>query len=151
MHCSMSSPLTSRLLLLSQNPDHVEMSASFYAFTAAKGCAVDMLDVAILGNSGRHGLQRQRQHRVGWHPAAWYRRSYGYCCRCKITVIVTPLLRGMPMVVDHVITHDSGNTVDVVVTERGTVNPARPDLLENLRGKGLRLMDIHDLKRWPKI
>lgn len=53
------------------------------------------------------------------------------------------------MVVDQVITRTTpGNTVDVVVTERGiAVNPGRKDLLDNLRGKGLPLMDIHDLKK----
>lgn len=136
---------------LSQNPDHVEMSASFYANTAAKGCAVDMLDVAILGatqvdtdfnvnvNTESDGILL---HGIGGHMDT--------AAGAKITVIVTPLLRGrMPMVVDHVITRTTpGNTVDVVVTERGiAVNQARPDLLENLRGKGLRLMDIHDLKK----
>ena len=53
------------------------------------------------------------------------------------------------MVVDHVHTNTTpGNTVDVVVTERGVaVNPKRKDLLENLRGKGIPLLDIVDLKR----
>lgn len=53
------------------------------------------------------------------------------------------------MVVDRVLTVTTpGETVDVVVTERGVaVNPRRKDLLENLRGKGIPLMEIGDLKK----
>jgi citrate lyase subunit alpha/citrate CoA-transferase len=136
---------------LACNPNHVEMSASFYANTAAKGCVVDMLDVAVLGatqvdtdfnvnvNTESDGVLL---HGIGGHMDT--------AAGAKITVIVTPLFRGrMPMVVDQVITRTTpGNTVDVVVTERGiAVNPGRKDLLDNLRGKGLPLMDIHDLKK----
>ena len=67
-----------------------------------------------------------------------------------MTVIVTPLFRGrMPMVVDRVLTVTTpGNTVDVVVTERGVaVNPQRKDILENLRGKDIPLVEIGDLKK----
>ncbi|NLA91126.1 MAG: citrate lyase subunit alpha, partial [Synergistaceae bacterium] len=63
--------------------------------------------------------------------------------------VVTPLFRGrMPMIVDKVITKTTpGNTVDVLVTERGVaVNPLRKDLIDNLRGK-TPLMEIEDLKK----
>lgn len=136
---------------LAANPGHVEMSASFYANTASKGCVVDMLDMAVLGatqvdvdfnvnvNTESDGILL---HGIGGHMDT--------AAGAKMTVIVTPLLRGrMPMVTDRVITVTTpGSTVDVVVTERGVaVNPERRDLLENLRGKGIPLLDIHDLKR----
>ena len=41
-----------------------------------------------------------------------------------------------------------GETVDVVVTERGVaVNPRRQDLIDNLSQSGLPLMQIEDLQR----
>jgi len=52
------------------------------------------------------------------------------------------------MIADRVITKTTpGNTVDVVVTERGiAVNPLRRDLLNNLQGK-VPLVEIEDLKK----
>ena len=40
-----------------------------------------------------------------------------------------------------------GSSVDVVVTEYGiAVNPRRPELAEQLKKAGLKIVDIHDLK-----
>ena len=48
----------------------------------------------------------------------------------KVNTIVTP-----------------GETVDVIVTERGiAINPKRTDLLDQLRDSRLPIMDIHDLQ-----
>lgn len=136
---------------LARNSSHMEMSASFYANTAAKGCVVERLDTAVLGatqvdtnfnvnvNTESDGVLL---HGIGGHMDT--------AAGARLTVIVTPLLRGrMPMVVDRAITVTTpGDTVDVVVTERGVaVNPRRNDLVENLKGKGSPLVDIHDLKK----
>lgn len=136
---------------LASNRGHQEMSASFYANPAAKGCTVDMLDVAVLGatqvdldfnvnvNTESDGILL---HGIGGHMDT--------AAGAALTVIATPLFRGrMPMVVDRVLTVTTpGNTVDVVVTERGVaVNPLRKDLLENLSGKGIPLVEIDDLKK----
>ena len=135
---------------LATDPRHMEMNASFYANVASKGCAVDMLDMAVLGatqvdvdfnvnvNTESDGVLL---HGIGGHMDT--------AAGAKMTVVVTPLLRGrMPMVVDKVLTVTTpGSTVDVVITERGVaVNPDRPDLLKNLSGKGIDILDIHDLK-----
>jgi len=64
---------------------------------------------------------------LGGHPDA----SAGSKC----AIIVTPLLRGrLPIVTDAVQTISTpGETVDVVVTERGiAVNPRREDIKEHL-------------------
>ena len=136
---------------LASNRNHAEMSASFYANTASKGCSVDMLDVAVLGatqvdldfnvnvNTESDGILL---HGIGGHMDT--------AAGAAMTVVVTPLFRGrMPMVVDRVLTVTTpGHKVDVVVTERGVaVNPQRKDLLENLRGKGIPLVEIGDLKK----
>ncbi|MDF2929331.1 MAG: citrate lyase, alpha subunit [Anaerospora sp.] len=78
---------------------------------------------------------------LGGHPDA----SAG----AKCTIIVAPLLRGrLPMVTDAVQTISTpGETVDVIVTDRGVaVNPKRADLIENLKGSGLPLMTIEQLR-----
>ena len=110
-----------------------------------------MLDVAVLGatqvdvdfnvnvNTESDGILL---HGIGGHMDT--------AAGAAMTVVVTPLFRGrMPMVVDRVLTVTTpGNTVDVIVTERGVaVNPQRKDLLENLRGKGIPLVEIGDLKK----
>lgn len=64
-------------------------------------------------------------------------------------MIVAPLYRArLPIVVDRVLCKSTpGNTVDVLVTQRGiAVNPQREDLLEKLRAHHLPVFDIHELK-----
>ncbi len=139
---------------IASNPTHGEMSASFYANPAARSCSVDMLDVAVLGatqvdtdfnvnvNTESDGTLL---HGIGGHMDT--------AAGAAMTVVVTPLFRGrMPMIVDRVITRTTpGNTVDVVVTERGAaVNPLRKDLLDNLRGK-IPLVEIEDLKKMAEV
>jgi citrate lyase subunit alpha/citrate CoA-transferase len=78
--------------------------------------------------------------------------SGGHCdtaAGAKVTIITAPLLRGrLPMVIDNVQTVVTpGETVDVVVTERGVaVNPRRQVLVENLKNSGLPLMSIEQLR-----
>jgi len=67
-----------------------------------------------------------------------------------MSIIVAPLLRGrLPMVLDKVHTIVTpGETVDVIVTERGVaVNPLRKDLRANLRNANIPLLDIEELQR----
>ena len=132
------------------NPNHLEMSASFYANPHNKGCLVNNLDTVILGatqidsdfnvnvNTESDGLLL---HGIGGHMDT--------AAGAKLTIIATPLLRGrMPIVVDKVITLTTpGETVDVLVTERGiAVNPARKDLIEKFRKAKLPMKNIRDLR-----
>jgi len=136
---------------LKNNPNHLEMSASFYANPHNKGCAVNKLDTVILGatqidkdfnvnvNTESGGLLL---HGIGGHMDT--------AAGAKLTIIATPLLRGrMPIVVDKVITVTTpGETVDVLVTERGiAVNPARSDLIGKLKEAKLPIKDIRDLNK----
>ena len=126
------------------------MSAAMYACPSPRGCVVDRLDAAILGatqvdvdfnvnvNTESDGVLL---HGIGGHMDT--------AAGARVTVIVTPLLRGnLPMVVDRVLTVTTpGSTVDVIVTERGVaVNPARPDLTDAIRKARLPLRDIADLR-----
>jgi len=133
-----------------ENQNHIEMGASFYANPHNKGCAVNKLDTVILGatqvdtdfnvnvNTESDGILL---HGIGGHMDT--------AAGANLTIITTPLLRGrLPMVVNKVLTVTTpGNTVDVVVTERGiSVNPKRPELEKNLKKAGLPIVNIHDLK-----
>lgn len=63
--------------------------------------------------------------------------------------MVAPLVRSrLPIVVDRVTTVSTpGDTVDILVTERGmTVNPRRPELKDSLLRAGLPVMSIEKLR-----
>lgn len=132
------------------NPRHQEYDCTFYANPWNKGPMVNKLDYVVLGATevdvnfnvnvitDSNGIMMGA---LGGHPDA----SAG----AKCTIIVAPLLRGrLPMVTDAVQTISTpGETVDVIVTDRGVaVNPKRQDLLDNLRGSGLPLMSIEQLR-----
>lgn len=132
------------------NPYHMEVSAAHYASPTAKSSAVDSLDVVILG-----ATEIDTQFNVNVHTD-----SNGYimggsgghsdtAAGAKMSMIVAPLSRArLPIVVDNVLCKSTpGNTVDVLVTQRGiAVNPLRPELAERFRDANLPVVDIHDLK-----
>ncbi|MBC8014170.1 MAG: citrate lyase subunit alpha, partial [Sporomusaceae bacterium] len=139
------------ILSLKNNPKHQEVDASFYANPHSRGPLVNKLDFVVLGATevdvnfnvnvitDSNGIIMGAS---GGHPDA----SAG----AKVTIIVAPLLRGrLPMVIDNVQTIVTpGETVDVIVTERGiAINPKRLDLIDNLKNSGLPIMSIHDLKK----
>ncbi len=136
---------------LAANPNHVEVGAGFYANPFNSGCVVNMLDCVILGATeidtafnvnvvtGSDGMIMGGS---GGHSDA--------AAGAKLTVVVANLLRGrLPIIMDKVLTATTpGETVDVLVTERGVaVNPRRGDLKEKLAAAGLPLKEIGELKR----
>ena len=132
------------------NPRHQEYDCSFYANPWNKGALVNQLDFVVLGatevdvNFNVNVLTDSNGIMMG--------ASGGHCdasAGAKVTIIVAPLLRGrLPMILDDVQTIITpGETVDVIVTERGVaINPKRLDLIENLKNSGLPLMSIHELR-----
>lgn len=133
------------------NPNHIEVSAGEYANPFNSGCIVNKLDTVFLGateidadfnvnvTTGSNGLIMGGS---GGHSDA--------AAGAKLTLIVANLLRGrLPTVVDKVLTVTTpGETVDVLVTERGiAVNPRRKDLLEKMIAAGLPVRNILDLKQ----
>lgn len=135
---------------LRDNPKHQEYDCNFYANPWNKGPMVNKLDYVVLGATevdvnfnvnvmtDSNGIMMGA---LGGHPDA----SAG----AKCTIITAPLLRGrLPMITDAVQTISTpGDTIDVVVTDRGVaVNPKRQDLIENLKGSGLPLMTIEELR-----
>lgn len=133
-----------------ENPMHREVTASHYASPTSKSAIVDNLDVVILG-----ATQIDTNFNVNVHTD-----SNGYimggsgghsdtAAGAKLTMIVAPLSRArLSIVVDKVLCVSTpGNTVDVLVTQRGiAVNPLRNDLRDRLKEAGLPVVDIHELK-----
>ncbi|GHV44046.1 citrate lyase subunit alpha [Synergistales bacterium] len=119
---------------IASNPNHIEISADWYANPWNCGAAVNMLDVVILGatevdmdfnanvNTEADG---SLLHGIGGHQDT--------AAGAKLTIIAQPLMRGRnPCVVDRVHTVTTpGEVVDAIVTEFGvTINPKRADLAD---------------------
>lgn len=135
---------------IANNPNHIEVDASWYANPFNKGCLVNDLDVVVLAAldvdiefnvdvlTGHDGILRGAS---GGHSDT--------AAGSKLSVITIPSMRnGVPSIrqkVQTVVT--PGETIDVIVTERGiAVNPQREDLLEKLKNAGLPVKDIRHLK-----
>lgn len=133
------------------NPNHMEIGADYYASPFNSGCAVNKLDVVILGATEMDtafnvnvvtGSDGVIMGGSGGHADA--------AAGAKMTIVVANLLRGrLPIIVDNVLTVTTpGETIDVLVTERGiAVNPRRTDIKEKLIAAGLPVKDINELKR----
>ncbi|MDD4600364.1 Citrate lyase alpha chain [bioreactor metagenome] len=132
------------------NPNHLEIGADYYASPFNSGCTVNMLDTVILGATeidtnfnvnvvtGSDGVIMGGS---GGHADA--------AAGAQVTIVVANLLRGrLPIIVDQVLTVTTpGETIDVLVTERGVaVNPRRDDLKAQLKAAGLPVKEISDLK-----
>jgi citrate lyase subunit alpha/citrate CoA-transferase len=134
-----------------KNRKHVEISADTYANPFNAGAIVNRLDCVILGatevdvdfnvnvNTESSGLLL---HNTGGHSDT--------AAGAELAIIVAPSTRGrLPIVRDAVTTVTTpGETVDVVVTERGiAVNERQADLRAELLRRKLPVKDIRDLQR----
>lgn len=134
-----------------KNAAHQGMTASMYGNPHNKGAVVNNLDVMILGateidtsfnvnvTTGSDGVIMGGS---GGHSDT--------AAGSKLSIVVTQLVKGrLPIVVDEVTTVTTpGETVDVLVTERGiAVNPKRKDLIEKLEKTNLPIMSIEALKQ----
>lgn len=140
---------------IKENPNHQEISAFSYAGPGSRGSAVDMLDVVILGATEVDPTFNVNVHTdsngiiiggSGGHSDT--------AAGAKLAMVVAPLIRArLPLIVDQVHTITTpGNTIDVIVTERGiAINPKDSDLKERLKGAGLPVMDIYELKEKAEI
>ena len=135
---------------LARNKNHLEAGASLYANPFTCGCAVNRLDAVVLGATeidlgfnvnvvtGSDGVIMGGS---GGHADA--------AAGAKLTIIVAKLARKrLPIILENVLTATTpGETVDVLVTERGlAVNPGRPDLLGALTRAGLDVKSIEELR-----
>lgn len=136
---------------LQNNPKHIEIPSSLYANPFNCGCITNKLDVVVLGAlevdidfnvnviTGSEGNIRGAS---GGHSDT--------ASGSKLCVVVCPSFRGrIPIIKKRVNTIVTpGETVDLVVTERGVcVNPNRPELKERLIEAGLVVKNIEDLEK----
>ena len=122
---------------IAENPDHIEISADWYANPWNSGAAVNTLDVVILGATE---LDRDFNANVNTEAdGALLHGTGGHqdtAAGAGLTIIAQPLLRGrIPCV------------VDALVTEFGvTLNPRRADLIEACReAKTVPLVSMEEL------
>jgi citrate lyase subunit alpha/citrate CoA-transferase len=135
---------------MARNAAHIEIDASCYANPFNKGCVAHNLDIVVLAaleidvefnvnvQTGHDGVLRGA---IGGHQDT--------AAGAKLAVITAPSFRGgVPTIKESVTTACTpGETVDVLVTERGIcINPRREDLLERARNARLPVKDIRDLK-----
>jgi citrate lyase subunit alpha/citrate CoA-transferase len=129
---------------------HQEITTDFYANIHNKGCAVNWLDVVILGatevdvdfnvNVNTHSDGRLL-HGIGGHQDT--------AAGAKLTIIVCPLFRKkIPIVRERVTTITTpGETVGAIVTNEGiAINPERKDLVSKLKTSDLPIVPIAELK-----
>ena len=129
---------------------HVLIDPGLYANYDSRGCATYKLDVAFLGatevdldfnvNVNTHS-DGQLLHGIGGHQDV--------ASGAGITMITVPSIRGrLPMILDRVTTVTSpGETIDVVVTERGiAVNPRRDDLKDRFVAAGLPVRTLEEIR-----
>ncbi len=135
--------------------NHVDLPIGAYANIHGKGCTVNKLDMVVLGASEvdlnfncntstlSTGIIAEP---VGGHSDT--------AAGSDLSIITVPLFRGRyPVIVKECTTVVTpGETVDIVVTERGVaINPRRTDLLEKLKKakipKDLRICTIEELQK----
>ncbi|MDR1510886.1 MAG: citrate lyase subunit alpha [Synergistaceae bacterium] len=136
---------------LRNDPRHREISDSLYANPIAKSCAVDSLDVVVLG-----GLEVDTQFNTNLtvNSAGYIVAGSGghsdTAAGAKLALVVAPLMRTrFPSVVDKVVSVTTpGKDIDLLVTQYGVaVNPDNPELRERLRENRVKLVEIEELQR----
>ncbi len=131
------------------NPNHVPYSV-FNAYNYhSKGNLTTMMDIMILGateiDTGFNGNVVTHSDGLLLHGIGGWQN----CLHARNVIIPVPLFRDrIPVIVDRVTTLcGPGEMIDVIVTERGiAINPRRQDLIDSVKGKGLPLVTIEELK-----
>ena len=133
-----------------ENSGHITMSASMYANPNNKGSVVNKLDVVILGATEidtdfNVNVTTTSNGTIMGGSGGHADTSAG----AKLAIIVTQLANSrISAIKDRVTTLTTpGETVDVIVTERGiAINPKRTELIERLKKTNLPIMTIEELK-----
>jgi citrate lyase subunit alpha/citrate CoA-transferase len=130
-----------------RNPGHREISADLYASPFNRGCVANMLDCVIVGATE---VDVDFNVNVNTESSGYLLHNTGGHCDvaagAKLAIVVAPSIRGrLPVVRDSVTTITTpGETVDVIVTERGIcISDRHPDLKRELLRRNLPVKDIH--------
>jgi citrate lyase subunit alpha/citrate CoA-transferase len=132
-----------------ENPNHLWTSPFTSYNHHGKGNFAGMVDVVILGATE---IDLDFNANVVTHSDGFLLHGIGgwqNCLYSRTVILPVPLFRDrIPVIRDRVTTLcGTGELIDVIVTERGiAVNPAREDLLEKVRGSGLPLRSLAELK-----
>ncbi len=133
---------------LRRNPGHREISADLYASPFNRGSVVNMLDCVILGATE---VDVDFNVNVNTESSGYLLHNTGGHCDvaagAKLAIVVAPSMRGrLPIVRDAVTTVTTpGETVDVIVTERGIcVAGKHEELRRELLRRNLPVKEIHD-------
>jgi len=133
---------------LRRNPGHREISADLYANPYNRGAVVNMLDCVILGATE---VDVDFNVNVNTESSGYLLHNTGGHCDvaagAKLAIVVAPSMRGrLPIVRESVTTVTTpGETVDVIVTERGIcVADQHEDLKKELRRRNLPVKDIRE-------
>lgn len=132
------------------DPRHQSMSAAVYAGPHVGGAVVDRLSAVVLGAAeidlGFNVNVTTKANGVIMGGSGGHADT---AQGAKLTLITTRLTAaGFAKVVDEVgVITTPGETVDALVTEAGVaVNPRRPELAERLRGAGLAVLPIEEMR-----
>jgi citrate lyase subunit alpha/citrate CoA-transferase len=115
----------------------------------SKGNLTGMMDIMILGATE---VDLKFNGNVVTHSDGYLLHGIGgwqNCLHARNVILPIPLFRDrIPVIVDKVTTLcGPGELIDVIITERGiAINPLRKDLIKKLKGSGLPLKTIKELK-----
>ena len=131
------------------NPNHIPYPVLNAYNYHSKGNLTAMMDIMILGATE---IDVNYNGNVVTHSDGLLLHGIGgwqNCLHARNVIIPVPLFRDrIPVIVDRVTTLcGPGELIDVIITERGiAINPRRQDLIDSVKGKGLPLMTIEELK-----
>ncbi|HPJ78124.1 MAG TPA: citrate lyase subunit alpha [Prolixibacteraceae bacterium] len=140
---------TESIRSINENRNHMPFTLNNIYNYHSKGNFAQFIDVVSLGATE---IDVHFNGNVVTHSDGLLLHGIGgwqNCLFAKNTIIALPLFRDrIPVIVDEVTTLcGPGELIDVIVTERGiAINPLRTDLLEKVKGSGLPVKTIHELK-----
>lgn len=136
---------------IGRNRQHIEISADMYANPFSAGAVVNRLDCVILGATE---IDVDFNVNVNTESTGYLLHNTGGHCDtaagAKLAIIVAPSIRGrLPIVRERLTTVTTpGETIDVVVTERGiAVNEKHAELKKELERRRLPVKDIRQLQQ----
>jgi len=157
MHGQLFEPSPRMFESMRNNPQHFEITTSYYASVANKESAVNLLDLAVLST-----LEVDRNFNLntvcaGGRIIGGIGGGQDVAAGADLTIIFMPLAtgkngKGFPKVVDKVYTRTTpGEVIDVVVTEEfAAVNPAGASsyndaILERAKDFDVQLISMEEL------
>ncbi len=159
MHGQLFEPSPRMFESMIKNPNHHEITTSYYASVANKESAVNLLDLAVLSTLEIDLEFNLNTVCAGGRIIGGIGGGQDVAAGADLTIIFMPLAtgkngKGFPKVVDRVYTRTTpGEVIDVVVTEEyAAVNPQsksryKEAVLERGKEFGIQLVTIDELRQ----